>query len=56
MEGFDIQTVIAVIALLTGLGFIFRLLLSPIYDRLSKLEAGQAKLESKLDKLLEQRS
>ena len=64
-----LTTVIALIAVLTGLGFIFRILLEPVYNRLSNLETGQANLdagqanlnkrmdtlESKLDKLLNQR-
>ena len=59
MEGFDTQTVIVVIALLTGMGFIFRLLLAPVYARLARLEedvaglkAGQARLEEMLKELL----
>ena len=57
-----LTTVIVLVAVLTALGFIFRLLLSPVYDRLSNLDAGQVNLnkrmdtlESKLDKLLNQR-
>ena len=53
MEGFDTQTVIAVIALLTGMGFIFRLLLVPVYARLSQLEARLDKMEARLDKMEE---
>ena len=42
-----LTTVIVLIAVMTGLGFIFNLLLKPINERLSKLEG-------KLDKLLAQ--
>ncbi len=51
MEGLDSQTIIAVVALFTGLGIIFKLLLNPVYIRLSNLEAGQAKLETGQAKL-----
>ena len=54
------QAVIAFVAVLTGLGFVFNLLLSPVKRDISKLEvgqakleAGQAKLESKVDQILD---
>ena len=43
-----LTTVIALVAILTGLGFIFRLLLEPVYDRLSQLEAGQNEIKKHL--------
>ena len=57
------QAVIAFVVFLTGLGFVFSLLLGPVKEnqvRLEKrmdgfdneLKAGQAKLESKIDRLL----
>ncbi len=58
MEGLDPQTIIAVIALMTGLGFIFNLLLKPVKDNqgrfeksLGNLEARQARFEKRLDSL-----
>ena len=51
MEGFDTQTVIAVIALLTGLGFIFNTLLKPVKKDIAKMESDIAtfKTEVKAD-------
>ena len=40
-----LMTIIVLFAFLTGLGFIFNLLLAPINEKLSILEKGQAKLE-----------
>ncbi len=40
------QAVIAFVAVLTGLGFVFNLLLAPVKRDIEKLEAGQAKLEA----------
>lgn len=46
------QAIIAFVAVLTGLGFVFSLLLNPVKKDISNLEAGQAKLERKLDQIL----
>ena len=58
MEGMDPQTIIAVIALMTGLGYIFNLLLKPVKNNqarfeksLDSLEAMQTRFEKKLDSL-----
>ena len=51
-----LTAIIAFVAVMTGLGFIFNLLLKPINNRLSNLEAGLAELEVKLDKLLAKNS
>ncbi len=45
------QAVIAFVAVLTGLGFIFNLLLLPVKKDIAKLEAGQSKLDAGLSKL-----
>ena len=53
------QAVIAFVAVLTGLGFVFNLILSPVKTsqanlekRMDKLEAGQDELKAKLDQLI----
>ena len=46
------QAVIAFVAVLTGLGFVFNLLLKPVKTDIEHLKEGQAKLESKIDQLL----
>ena len=58
-----LSTVIALIAVMTGLGFIFNILLNPLKENQARLEAkldelyplkkNQARLEAKLDQLLE---
>ena len=62
MEAFTplFQSVIAFVAVMTGLGFVFNLLLNPVKKDISnlrdgqdKLESGQVKLERKMDQLLE---
>jgi len=40
-----LMTTVALMALMTGLGFIFNLLLLPIKKDISSLEGGQSKLE-----------
>ena len=45
------QAVIAFVAVLTGLGFVFNLLLVPVKKDIAKLEEGQAKLEAGQAKL-----
>jgi len=45
------QAVIAFVAVLTGLGFVFNLLLLPLKKDIGKLENGQAKIENRLDRL-----
>ncbi len=45
------QAIIAFVAVLTGLGIIFGLILEPVSFRLTSLEEGQAKLEKRMDGL-----
>ena len=44
--------ILCFVAVLTGLGFVFNLLLKPVKIDIEHLKEGQAKLESKLDQLL----
>ena len=46
------QAFLILMALIGGLGGIFRILLNPVYFQLEKLKAGQARLEAKIDQLL----
>ena len=54
------QAVIAFVAILTGLGIVFNLLLAPVKanqvnldKRIDRIEAGQAKLSSDIDSIKE---
>ena len=51
MEGLDGVTIIAVIALLTGLGIVFNMLLVPVKKDIAKLEDGQAKMFADIENL-----
>ncbi len=59
MSGLDPATIIAIMTLMTGLGFLFNLMLSPIKKtvnqldtRLTRLEQKLTHLEQKIDQLL----
>ena len=45
------QAVIAFVAVLTGLGFVFSLILSPVKKDIEHLKAGQATLEKRIDSI-----
>lgn len=56
-----LTTVIALVAILTGLGFVFNILLTPLKEnqvkfesRMGALESRMGALESKMDQLLAQ--
>ena len=57
MEGLDPQTIIAIMTLMTGLGFLFNILLAPIKKNISELEVRLTKLETRfisLEKKIDQ--
>ena len=51
MEGLDPQTIIAIMTLMTGLGFLFNILLAPIKKNISELEVRLTNVEVRLTKL-----
>ena len=52
MRSFDTGSVIAVCALMTVLFGLIQISVWPLNKRMDRLEAGQAKIENKLDKVL----
>ena len=52
MEGLDPQTILSVVVTLAFLLTGVNAMLKPIRKDIARLEAGQAKLESKIDQLL----
>ena len=46
------QAIIAFMAVMTGLGFVFNLLLIPVKKDIANLKTGQSKLEAKIDQIL----
>ena len=62
LEGLDPQTIIALCALVTALGFIFNMLLTPLKAKqtifeaeLKEVQKGLIRLENKIDLLLKEK-
>ena len=51
-----LTTIIAVMATLTGMGFVFNILLTPLKDNQARIEKRMDQFEAKLDQLLAQKN